>query len=551
MSVFSFDVSHGNPVTKQTVDKLCSQLGVSIEEQEKDDYRRLLAIFHDASEQLMAVEGSLAFIHMGSSGSLTMDTDYVPPIDEARFPREAVHFPDKKENTHGAWAWKCNIADKRTNFGKLQNKTFALKDNIAVKGVPMLLGTNFIRDYVPDCDATVTKRILEAGGQILGKAVCENLCHSATSHSSGTGIVENPIAKGYSAGGSSSGSGVLVALGEVDGAIGADQGGSIRVPAANCGIVGLKPTFGLIPYTGSGSNEPTNDHLGPMTRTVIENALLLETIAGNDNIDDRSFAAPNPSKVSAYSSIERLTTVRPLAGKKIAVIVESLCTPAMDPRVIDTFSVAVRQFSELGATVEEVSIPLHSKGAAIWTGVSKVGGFLAKTSGSFGRRGHQMLGLNSLFHSMGQENWNEAYASTKNIYLNGLYAVKEFPLLLAKATNLSRQLRDAYDAALEKYDVLLTPTLPYVATSHAEPDATPLEQIAKQIGLTSNTAPFNQSGHPVLALPIGMLEVLEGPGLAEGVKLPVSMQIVGRWWDEMTVYEVALAWERTNEWRKM
>jgi amidase len=219
--------------------------------------------------------------------------------------------------------------------------------------------------------------------------------------------------------------------------------------------------------------------------------------------------------------------------------------------VLKTFKAAVSQFVELGATVEEVSIPIHSKGAAIWTGISKVGGFLAKTSGSFGRRGHQLLGLNVLFNGMGQENWDEAYASTKNIYLNGLYAVDRFPLLLAKATNLSRQLRDAYDAALEKYDVLLTPTLPYVATSHAAPSATPLEQITKQIGLTSNTAPFNQSGHPVLALPIGMLEVLEGPGVKDGVKLPVSMQIIGKWWDEMTVYETALAWERTNDWKSM
>jgi amidase len=201
--------------------------------------------------------------------------------------------------------------------------------------------------------------------------------------------------------------------------------------------------------------------------------------------------------------------------------------------------------------VEEVSIPIHSKGAAIWTGVSKVGGFLAKTSGSFGRRGHQLLGLNSLLHPMGQKNWDEAYASTKNIYLNGLYAVENFPLLLAKATNLSRQLRDAYDAALETYDVLLTPTLPYVATSHAAPNATPLEQITKQIGLTANTAPFNQSGHPVLALPIGMLEVLEGPGVENHVKLPVSMQVIGKWWDEISVYEASFAWERANDWRNM
>lgn len=443
------------------------------------------------------------------------------------------------------------MADERKTGGKLEGKTFALKDNIALKGVPMLLGTNFIQNFTPDCDATVATRLLEAGGIILGKAVCENMCHSATSHSSSTGIVENPFAKGYSAGGSSSGAGVLVALGEVYGAIGADQGGSIRVPAANCGIVGLKPTFGLIPYTGCGSNEPTNDHLGPMTRTVLNNAAMLEVIAGNDGIDDRSFAAPRPYDNPTYSMIVKTPADRPLAGKKIAVIAESLAMPALDPRVVNTFRTAVDRFVELGATVEEISIPIHSKGAAIWTGISKAGGFLSKTTGAFGRRGHQMLGLNDLLHPMTQKNWDQAYSSTKNIYLNGLYASQEFPLLLAKANNLSRKLRDAYDDALNKVDILLTPTLPYVATSHAAPDATPIQQIAKQIGLTSNTAPFNQSGHPVLALPIGKLEVLEGPGVDEKVKLPVSMQIIGKWWDEMTVYETAYVWERANDWTKM
>ncbi|GAB7353852.1 hypothetical protein MBLNU459_g4215t1 [Dothideomycetes sp. NU459] len=535
MSVFSLDTAHGNPVTLDTVDKLCSELGVQLQDHEKEDYRRLLAVFHDSSEKLMAMD------------------DYIPQVDEKRFPREDVYFPPREENSHGAWAWKCSIKDKRpNNSGVLSGKKIAVKDMISVKGVPMLMGTNFIQGYVPDTDATLVTRILEAGGHITGKAVCENLCHSATSHSSSTGIVENPLAEGYSSGGSSSGSAVLVALGEVDGSVGADQGGSIRVPAANCGIIGLKPTFGLVPYTGCGSNEPTNDHVGPMTRTVLENAILLEAIAGTDNIDDRGFAAPPTSKVPRYSSfVTSLSETQPLAGKKIAIIKESLSMPALDPRVTSTFLAASERFTELGATVSEVSIPLHTQGAAIWTGVSKAGGFLTKTSGSFGRRGHHMLGLNSLLHPMGPANWEHAYVSTKNIYLNGLYAAHAFPHLLAKATNLSRRLRDAYDAALDEFDVLLTPTLPYVATSHAPPDATPLEQIAKQIGLTSNTAPFNQTGHPVLAMPIGMLEVLEGPGVAERVKLPVSMQVIGKWWDEGVVYETAAAWEKANNWTEM
>jgi len=473
-------------------------------------------------------------------------------VDEQRFPRTNVHFPSKTENTHGAWAWRCDIKDTNPeSTGLLYGKTFCLKDMISVKDVPMLMGTNFVQGYTPDMDATVVTRILEAGGHITGKAVCENMCHSATSHSSGTGLVENPFCRGYSSGGSSSGSGVLVALGEVWGSIGADQGGSIRVPAANCGIVGLKPTFGLIPYTGCGSNEPTNDHIGPMTRTVAENALFLEAVAGSDNIDDRSFAAPAPGHLPKYSeAVNGLPQQLPLKGMKIGIITETLKIPAMDPRVLQTFRTAASRFEALGAEVSEVSIPIHSKGAAIWTGISKAGGFLTKTS-SFGRRGYQMVSLNEKTHPLEQKNWDNAYSATKNIYLNGLYASQKFPTLLAKTTNLSRKLRDSYDKALSQYDVLITPTLPYVATSHASPDATPIQQIAKQIGLTSNTAPFNQSGHPVLAIPIGMLEVLEGPGVEQKVKLPVSMQVIGKWFDEMSVYRVGGAWERENDWKQM
>ena len=126
---------------------------------------------------------------------------------------------------------------------------------------------------------------------------------------------------------------------------------------------------------------------------------------------------------------------------------------------------------------------------------------------------------------MGWENWDSAYVSTKNTNLNGLYAVQSS--YLPKQGISSRQVRDAHDAALKGYDILLTPTLPYVATSHAPPDATPLDQIAKQIGLTFNTAPFNQSGHPVLALPIGMLQVLEGLGVSEGVQLQSVCRSLG------------------------
>lgn len=150
--------------------------------------------------------------------------------------------------------------------------------------------------------------------------------------------------------------------------------------------------------------------------------------------------------------------------------------------------------------------------------------------------------------------------STKNILLNGIYAQKTFPSLLGRATNLSLQLRREYDAALARYTLLATPTLPYVANTHAavpfansslEAPATPLDLIGKQLGLTSNTAPFDQSGHPALTMPCGRLPIIEGPLAGSGTKLPVGMQLIGRWFGEEAIYRAAYAWELANTWEEL
>lgn len=294
-----------------------------------------------------------------------------------------------------------------------------------------------------------------------------------------------------------------------------------------------------------------NDHLGPMTRTLLDNALLLQCIAGNDNIDDRSFAAPTPDKVPKYyDNLKNLPNPSDLQGVKVGVITEAMHQASVEPRTRSCVQAAIDGLQSLGATVEPVSIPLHSQGAAIWTAISKYGGYLAKRNLAFGRRGHVMTDLNAHFQDVSQEMWDVCYVSSRNIYLNGAYAQKNFPDLLGKATNLSRKLRNDYDAALDRFDVLITPNLPYIARSHTPYEASPLEKIAKQVGLTANTAPFNQSGHPVLAMPVGMASIQEGPLKGTGVRLPVSMQVVGKWWREDDVYRVAYAWSLANDWKE-
>ncbi|MDQ2801307.1 MAG: amidase family protein, partial [Pseudomonadota bacterium] len=184
--------------------------------------------------------------------------DEMPPV---RYPRLPGSRPAPEDNTHGAWYVKTTIEGAAR--GKLRGKKVAIKDNICVAGVPMMNGASTLEGYVPDVDATVVSRILDAGGTIVGKTVCEYFCFSGGSHTSATGPVHNPHRMGYSAGGSSSGSGCVVGLGEVPMALGGDQGGSIRMPAAFCGIYGMKATHGLVPYTGVMPIELTLDHTGP------------------------------------------------------------------------------------------------------------------------------------------------------------------------------------------------------------------------------------------------------------------------------------------------
>ena len=182
--------------------------------------------------------------------------DYQPEPDFDLSPRNNVHLPPRgPENPLGAWAYRCQCTHKSPETQLLAGKTFCFKDNIAMAGVPCLLGTDTFTGWTPKMDATVISRVLANGGTVVGKAVCENLSRGAVSCTAATGPVDNPYGAGYSAGGSSSGTAALVGSGAVDMGLGCDQGGSIRIPAALCGLYGFKATTGLVPYTGIASND--------------------------------------------------------------------------------------------------------------------------------------------------------------------------------------------------------------------------------------------------------------------------------------------------------
>src|SRR5262249_25531021 len=280
--------------------------------------------------------------------------DELPPVT---YPRLPGRRPAPEENRYGAWYVKTEI--EGAFAGRLKGKRVALKDNICLAGVPMMNGASTLEGYVPEVDATVAARVLDAGGTIAGKTVCEYFCFSGGSHTSASGPVHNPHRAGYSAGGSSSGSAAVVAAGEVPMALGGDQGGSIRIPAAFCGIYGLKPTHGLVPYTGIMPIELTLDHVGPMTATVEDNALLLEVLAGPDGLDPRQYG-------DAIARPYREALGRGAAGLKIAVVEEGFGHPQSLPQVDAVVRAAAERYRGLGAAVETVSVPMHRAGNAIW-----------------------------------------------------------------------------------------------------------------------------------------------------------------------------------------
>src|SRR5438876_7988867 len=457
--------------------------------------------------------------------------DELPPVS---YPRLPGRRPPPEESRHGAWYVKTEIEGAAS--GKLKGKRVALKDNICLAGVPMMNGASTMQGYVPDLDATVVTRILDAGGTIVGKTVCEYFCFSGGSHTSASGPVHNPHRIGYSAGGSSSGSAAVVALGEVPMALGGDQGGSIRIPAAFCGIYGLKPTHGLVPYTGIMPIELTLDHTGPMTATVEDNALLLEVLAGPDGLDPRQYGG-------AVGKAYREALGGGAAGLRIAVVEEGFGHSQSMPQVDAIVHDAAERFKGFGASVDTVSIPMHRLGSAIWLPVAAEGATMQMMLGNGFGFNWQGLYVNSMldFHSAWRTRADELSDSLKNTMLLGHYMVTRYRgHYYAKAQNLVRRLRRAYDGVLARYDLLLMPTLPLVATPLPEADAPVGEILQRAFEMLANTAQFDCTHHPAMSLPCGMVD-----------GLPVGMMLAAKAFDEETIYRAAAAFESRIDWKSL
>ncbi|KPX23603.1 Amidase family protein [Pseudomonas amygdali pv. dendropanacis] len=411
----------------------------------------------------------------------------------------------------------------------------ALKDNVALAGVPMMNGSSTLEGFVPAYDATVVSRLLDAGATILGKATCEHFCLSGGSHTSDPAPVHNPRRHGYISGGSSSGSAALVAAGEVDMAIGGDQGGSIRIPSAFCGTYGMKPTHGLVPYTGIMPIEATVDHAGPITSNVHDNALMLEVIAGADGLDPRQYAP----EVDIYTE----ALGRGVQGLKIGMLSQGFQLANQDPRVADKVREAIARLESLGAVIDDVSVAEHSLAGALWQPIGCEGLTAQMMHGNGMGCGWKGLYDVALLdrHAHWRDNADALSATLKLCMFVGQYGLERYNgRYYAKAQNIARRARAGYDQALARYDLLLMPTVPIIAQPLPEPGASLAEYVARAFEMIGNTAPLDITGHPAMSIPCGLVD-----------GLPVGLMLVGRHYAESTIYQAAAAFEAGFDWQTL
>ena len=496
---------------------------------------QILNIADDFGMELtMADAESFAGLMTGIKASYDRLDELVEPTLPVKYPRTPGYRPGAEENQYNAWYWKTDI--RGASKGPLKGKRVAIKDNTCVAGVPMMNGSRVLEGYVPEVDATVVTRILDAGGIILGKSTSEDLCFSGGSHTSKPGPVRNPHDPSRSAGGSSSGSGALLAAGEVDLALGGDQGGSIRMPASWCGVYGLKPTHGLVPYTGVFPIELTIDHCGPMANSTADCALLLSVIAGRDGLDPRQIETRTQDYVA---ELKRKTD-----GLKIAVLKEGFGRPESEAVVDKKVRKATQVFRKLGAKLSDVSIPMHLDGYHIWTAIIIEGSTELMIKGNgFGTNwdGHYVTSLLDAYARGWRSRPDDMAETVKMVLFFGEYARRYYHgRYYAKAQNLRRTLRAAYDEVLEQNDVIVLPTMAFRATEIPAPDCSREDYVGRALDMVGNTCPFDVSGHPAMTVPCGM---------ADG--LPIGLMIVGRRYDDATVLRVAQAFENACDWKSM
>jgi amidase len=455
------------------------------------------------------------------------------PVVELRHPhRDPGRPPGPGEDPYNAFIRFCEV--RGAPEGRLSGRTLAVKDCIAVAGVPMTNGGRRTPFAVPGDDAVVVERLLDAGVTVTGKTNLDDLA-LGLGEGSAFGPSRNPRNPRFSPGGSSSGSAAAVAASMVDLALGADEGGSVRIPAAWCGLVGMKATHGLVPSYGLTYMDHTIDHIGPITKSVADNALMLEVMAGSDWRDPQWVrGTPKPGE---YVS----TAERGVSGLRIGVLREALEPSGCTPDVSTAFEQSLTVLSRLGArVVEHVSVPLWADAWPIGIAATGLGLYgMTITNGiGFGHLGRVDPGVTAAWASQAALQADDLPELLKTMLLTTDHVLERYQgVPFAKAQNLRLELRRQISATFDDVDLVVTPTTARGAFELIDHRAGPDEMAARMretMGAGANTMQLDLSGHPALSVPCGTGDN----------DLPLGLQIVAPHFAEERCYQAGFAFER-------
>lgn len=419
--------------------------------------------------------------------------------------------------------------DRGEPVGPLAGVPLAIKDVICTQGIPTTCSSKILEGFIPPYDATVVRRLDQAGMVLLGKTNMDEFAMGSSTENSAYKLTRNPWDMGRVPGGSSGGSAAAVAADLCAGALGSDTGGSIRQPAAFCGIVGLKPTYGRISRYGLVAFASSLDQIGPMTKDVRDAAILLNVIAGHDPCDSTSVDLP----VADYTA----PLGREITGLRIG-IPDEYFIEGMDAEVETAVREAISVLESLGAKAERLSLPHTEYAVATYylVATAEASSNLARYDGvKYGLRAREARDLFAMYTDSRRNGFGP---EVKRRIMLGTYGLSAgyYDAYYLKALKVRTLIRKDFEEAFKRCDVILTSTAPTPAFRIGEKTDDPLTMYLSDIFTIS----ANLAGIPGISLPCGFTQV----------GLPVGLQLLGRPFDEATVLQVGFAYEQATEWHR-
>lgn len=417
-------------------------------------------------------------------------------------------------------------------IGLLAGIPIGIKDNLCTQGIPTTCASKILENFVPPYESTVTQRLADAGSVMVGKTNLDEFAMGGSTENSAFHTTANPWDLERVPGGSSGGSAAAVAAGECTVALGSDTGGSIRQPAALCGVVGMKPTYGLVSRYGLVAFASSLDQIGPFGRSVEDAAIVLQAIAGHDPKDSTSLKVEIPDYTQFLQPL-------PQKGKKFRVgVIQETFGEGLDPTVSKAVMAAVAQFKEMGAEIIDISCPQFRYGVPTYYVIapSEASANLARYDGvKYGFRTEKPENLMEMYTQTRAQGFG---AEVKRRIMIGTYALSAgyYDAYYLKAQKVRTLIKQDFERAFEQVDVLVCPTSPTTAFKAGDKTNDPLSMYL----LDLMTIPVNLAGLPGLSLPCGFDE--------QG--LPIGLQIIGNVLREDLVFQAAYAYEQATDWHK-